>query len=343
MANIGNSIVSSPYIVDVFSGTGSQTAFTLQYAPATTAAIAVHVAGVYQAPSSYTLSGTTLTFNSAPTAGSSNIQVLHLSIGSVAQVPSDGSVTTAKIATGAVTETTIADGAITAAKIADGAIIAADIAANTVTPAKLAYNAAGTILTTDGASVLWRAQSALAIANTQVTGIIGITQGGTGASTLAGANIAVTSAASSFIAKQTFTGSTSSLASAFINATESANVSATAATGTINLDITTASVLYYTTSASGNWTLNIRGNATTNANTIMATGDSLTVVFLATQGATAYYASALTIDGASVTPKYQGGTAWSSGNASGVDAYSYTMVKTGNAAFTVFAAQTQFK
>jgi hypothetical protein len=174
MANIGNSIVSSPYIVDVFSGTGSQTAFTLQYAPATTAAIAVHVAGVYQAPSSYTLSGTTLTFNSAPTAGSSNIQVLHLSIGSVAQVPSDGSVTTAKIA----------DGAITAEKIADGAIIAADIAANTVTPAKIAYNAAGTILTTDGASVLWRAQSALAIANTQITGTLLASQGGTGITSL---------------------------------------------------------------------------------------------------------------------------------------------------------------
>ena len=343
MAAIGNQLTSSPYVNDVFSGTGSQTAFTLTFAPATTAAIAVHVAGVYQAPSAYTLSGTTLTFNSAPAVGSSNIQVLHLSIGFVAQVPSDGSVTTAKIATGAVTETTIADGAITAAKIADGAIIAADIAANTVTPAKLAYNAAGTFLTTDGATVLWRAQSALAIANTQISGIMGVAQGGTGATTLAGANIAVTSAASSFTAKQTFTGSTSSLASAFINATESANVSATAATGTINLDITTASVLYYTTSASGNWTLNIRGNATTNANTIMATGDSLTVVFLATQGATAYYNSALTIDGNAITPKYQGGTAYTTGNASGVDAYSYTIIKTGNAAFTVFAAQTQFK
>ena len=343
MAAIGNQLTSSPYVNDVFSGTGSQTAFTLTFAPATTAAIAVHVAGVYQAPSAYTLSGTTLTFNSAPAVGSSNIQVLHLSIGFVAQVPSDGSVTTAKIATGAVTETTIADGAITAAKIADGAIIAADIAANTVTPAKLAYNAAGTFLTTDGATVLWRAQSALAIANTQISGIMGVAQGGTGATTLAGANIAVTSAASSFTAKQTFTGSTSSLASAFINATESANVSATAATGTINLDITTASVLYYTTDASGNWTLNIRGNATTNANTIMTTGDSLTVVFLATQGATAYYNSALTIDGNAITPKYQGGTAYTTGNASGIDAYSYTIVKTGNAAFTVFAAQTQFK
>ena len=333
MAAIGNQLTSAPYVNDVFSGTGSQTAFTLTFAPATTAAIAVHVAGVYQAPSAYTLSGTTLTFNSAPAVGSSNIQVLHLSIGFVAQVPSDGSVTTAKIA----------DGAITADKIADGTIIAADIAANTVTPAKLAYNAAGTFLTTDGATVLWRAQSALAIANTQISGIMGVAQGGTGATTLAGANIAVTSAASSFTAKQTFTGSTSSLASAFINATESANVSATAATGTINLDITTASVLYYTTDASGNWTLNIRGNATTNANTIMATGDSLTVVFLATQGATAYYNSALTIDGNAITPKYQGGTAYTTGNASGIDAYSYTIVKTGNAAFTVFAAQTQFK
>ena len=156
MAAIGNQITSTPYVNDVFSGTGSQTAFTLTFAPATTAAIAVHVAGVYQAPSAYTLSGTTLTFNSAPAVGSSNIQVLHLSIGFVAQVPSDGSVT--------------------AAKMADGAITASAIAANTVTPAKLAYNAAGTFLTTDGATVLWRAQSALAIANTQITGLMTATQ-----------------------------------------------------------------------------------------------------------------------------------------------------------------------
>ena len=170
-----------------------------------------------------------------------------------------------------------------------------------------------------------------------------ITQGGTGAATLAGANTPVTTAANSFTAKQTFTGATGSLASAFINATETATISATAATGTINYDVTTQSVLYYTTSASANWTVNIRGNATTSLNTLMSTNDSLTVVFLVSQGATAYYNNALTIDGSSVTPKYQGGTAWTSGNASGVDAYSYTIVKTGSAAFTVFAAQTQFK
>ena len=175
------------------------------------------------------------------------------------------------------------------------------------------------------------------------TSPIAIASGGTGASTLAGANIAVTNAANSFTAKQSFNGATATLASSFINATETSTISATAATGTINYDVTTQSVLYYTTSASANWTLNIRGNGTTSLNTLMSTNDSLTVVFLVTQGATAYYNNAVTIDGSSVTPKYQGGTAWSSGNASGIDAYSYTIVKTGSAAFTVFAAQTQFK
>lgn len=174
-----------------------------------------------------------------------------------------------------------------------------------------------------------------------------LTLAGTDATTMtfpsSSATVAGLAIAQSFTAKQTFTGATGSLASAFINATETATISATAATGTINYDVTTQSVLYYTTSASANWTVNVRGNATTSLNTLMSTNDSLTVVFLVTQGATAYYNNALTIDGNSVTPKYQGGTAPTSGNASSIDAYSYTIVKTGSAAFTVFAAQTQFK
>jgi len=172
---------------------------------------------------------------------------------------------------------------------------------------------------------------------------LAVASGGTGATTLAGANIPVTTAANSFTAKQTFTGATASLASSFVNATETTTISATAATGTINYDVTTQSVLYYTTNASANWTVNVRGNGTTSLDTLMTTGDSLTVVFLVTQGATAYYNNAFTIDGTSVTPKYQGGTAPTSGNASGIDAYSYTIIKTGSAAFTVLAAQTQFK
>ena len=123
---------------------------------------------------------------------------------------------------------------------------------------------------------------------------------------------------------------------------EITTVSATAATGTINFDANTQGTLYYTTNASANWTLNVRGDSGTTLNSVMATGDSLTIVFLNTNGATPYYASALNIDGNVVTPKYQGGTAWSAGNASAIDAYSYAIFKTGSAAFTVFASQTKF-
>jgi hypothetical protein len=165
----------------------------------------------------------------------------------------------------------------------------------------------------------------------------------TAVSNLGLTNAALTSASNTFTATQTFTGSTTALGAVFQDAAEVATVSATAATGTITYDVTSQSVLYYTTNASANWTVNIRGNGTTSLNTLMSTGQALTVVFLVSQGATAYYNNALQIDGSSVTPKYQGGTAWTSGNASGIDAYSYTIVKTGSAAFTVFAAQTQFK
>ena len=142
---------------------------------------------------------------------------------------------------------------------------------------------------------------------------------------------------------QTFNGTTAKVAASFKNIIEPATVSATAATGTIDYDVTTQSVLYYTTSASGNWTVNFRGSSGTSLNTLMTTGQMITVVFLVTQGATAYYNSAVTVDSVSVTPKYQGGAAWTTGNVNGIDIYTYTIVKTGSAAFTVFASQTLFK
>ena len=153
---------------------------------------------------------------------------------------------------------------------------------------------------------------------------------------------AVLGTAQTFTALQTFSGSTSVAATKLANAKEVATISATAATGTINYDITTQSVLYYTSNASANWTVNFRGSSGTSLNTLMSTGESMTVAFLVTQGSTAYYNSAVQVDGSSVTPKYQGGTAWSTGNASSIDAYVYTIVKTGSAAFTVFVSQTRF-
>jgi hypothetical protein len=177
---------------------------------------------------------------------------------------------------------------------------------------------------------------------TGVTGTLPIGNGGTGATTLAGANIAVVNVANTFTGLQTFAGTSSNADVKTSNILEVATVSATAATGTINYDVTTQSVLYYTTNASGNFTVNFRGSSGTSLNTIMATGESLSATFLVTNGSTAYYNSAVTIDGNSVTPKWQGGSAPTSGNASSVDSYTYVIIKTGSATFTVLASVTKF-
>lgn len=125
---------------------------------------------------------------------------------------------------------------------------------------------------------------------------------------------------------------------------ERLNVSATAATGTINFNINTSAVWYYTTNATGNFVINVRGDASTTLNSLLTTGDSITVVFLNTNGSTAYYNTSVQVDGTTsgVTTKWQGGTAPSSGNASSIDAYSYNIIKTANATFTVLASQTRF-
>jgi hypothetical protein len=171
---------------------------------------------------------------------------------------------------------------------------------------------------------------------TGVTGTLPVANGGTGVttSTGSGANVLGTSPT---IATATVTNPI------VVSPEERTTVSATAATGTVNYDASTQGVLYYTTNASGNWTLNIRGTSGATLSSILAVGDAITVTHLVTQGATAYYNSAVQVDGSSVTPKWQGGTAPTSGNASSVDAYVYTVVKTASTpTYTVFASQTKF-
>ena len=144
------------------------------------------------------------------------------------------------------------------------------------------------------------------------------------------------------IATPTITGGTNT-GSVLVSPEERTTVSATAATGTINFDAVTQGVLYYTTNSSANWTLNIRGNSSTTLSSILAVGDAITVVFLATNGTTAYYPTVYQIDGSAVTPKWQGGTAPTAGNASSVDAYSLNIIKTAaTPTYTVLASQTKF-
>jgi hypothetical protein len=125
---------------------------------------------------------------------------------------------------------------------------------------------------------------------------------------------------------------------------ENWNIVASAATGTINFDVKTASIWYYTSNATANHTINVRGDGSTTLSSLLAVGDSITVVWANTNGSTAYYPSAFQVDGTAVTPKWQGGTAPTAGNASAIDVYSYVIVKTAaTPTYTVFASQTQFK
>ena len=115
-----------------------------------------------------------------------------------------------------------------------------------------------------------------------------------------------------------------------------------AAGGATNFDTLSQAVFYCPSAAGSNWTLNFRGNSSTTLDSLMSTGQSFSATFIATQGATPYYNTGVYVDGSSVTPKWQNGTAPSTGNASSVDLYTYVIIKTGSAAFSVFASQTKF-
>lgn len=113
---------------------------------------------------------------------------------------------------------------------------------------------------------------------------------------------------------------------------------ASAATGTINVNAKSGNVLYYTSDASANWTLNFRGDAGTSLDSLMTVGDAITLAFMSPQGATAYYPTGFTVDANAVTVKWFGGVAPSAGNVSAIDVYLFTIVKTGAATFTVLGS-----
>ena len=122
------------------------------------------------------------------------------------------------------------------------------------------------------------------------------------------------------------------------------NVVASAATGTINIDLNTAGVWYYTSNATANHTLNFRGSSGATLDSILTTGDSISAVWLNTNGTTPYYPTVFQVDGATNnrTLRWQNATAPSAGNASSVDAYIFTIVKTASNVFSIFASSTRF-
>jgi len=137
-------------------------------------------------------------------------------------------------------------------------------------------------------------------------------------------------------AKVTFIGTTS-----VAEMIEKVDIS-TSTTGTINFDLLSQAVQLYNTDQTANRTINFRGDGSNSLDSIMAIGESMTAAVLMKQGGTAYYLNTYQVDGSGVTPEWSGGTAPSAGNASSIDAYVFTIIKTASATFTVLASQTQY-
>ena len=116
----------------------------------------------------------------------------------------------------------------------------------------------------------------------------------------------------------------------------------TTTSGLFQAELKERAVVFLTANQTANRQINFRGDGSNSLNSMLAIGQSITMAVLATQGSTAYYLNNYSIDGNAVTPKWQGGTAPTAGNASGIDAYSFTIIKTADATFTVLASVTQF-
>lgn len=130
---------------------------------------------------------------------------------------------------------------------------------------------------------------------------------------------------------------------------ETANVSAIViggdgtSAGNTTFDVLEGAVKYHTANVANNWTLNVRGNSTVMLDSVMSTGNTLSLSYIASQNATnTFYQTNMEIDGSAVTPKWQGGSAPTAGNANSLDVYSFTIIKTAANTYTVLGSQTQF-
>ena len=176
-----------------------------------------------------------------------------------------------------------------------------------------------------------------------LSGVIKGTSGVLSAAT-AGSDYVAPGTATTFTATQTFNGTSSTAAMKEINIIEPASITAVAPTATTNFYVNTGAVQYITANNANNWTLNFAFSAGTTLNAAMTTNDSLSCTLVTTNTTTAYYLSAITVDGtgSGVTVKWQGGSAPTSGNASSIDSYTFVIIKTGSAVYTILASQTKF-
>lgn len=290
--------------------------------------------------------GTTLNFTAAGTAG----QVLTSNGSSVPTWTDNGSgtVTSASVVSANGFAGTVANASTTPAITLSTSITGVLKGNGTA----LSAATAGTdYLAPPSGTALLKANSGGALANATAgtdycaaTSGSGILKGSSGNTTTAtaGTDYVAPATATTFTGKQTFNGTTSTIASVLANAAETTNIVAGTNNGNSTAYFNTASVNYYTSNNSANWTQNLIFASGVSLDSVMSTGQSITMAILSTNGGSAYYPTSVTVDGSSATVKWQGGTAPTSGNASSIDVYTYTIIKTASATFTVLASQTKF-
>jgi hypothetical protein len=313
------------------------------------------------------------------TGGGISVQTVEIDNLAVTTAKIDNlAVTTGKIADDAVNGDKIADSSVTSAHIVDGTIVNTDINASAaISLSKLATGTQGTVVIHNSSGV----PTATALSGDITVTNAGVTAIGSGKvtsdmivdGTIVNADINASAAivdtklatisTAGKVSNSATTATSSNTASAIVardasgnfvagkatlstgditTVIENASIVAAASTGTINIDFSTNPTVFYTSDATNDWTINIRGTSTVTLNNTISTGQIATVTFLATIGATQKRPTVFQVDGSPVTPKWMGGTAPTSGNASSIDAYTLAVLKTGNAAFTVFASQSRF-
>ena len=291
-------------------------------ASGTSGQIVVHSSG--GVPTATTISGD-ITIDST-----GNVQIAADKIIN-ADIKTDAAIEKTKISGTAITAAD--SGTVTSTMIADGTIVNADVNAS----AAIAYSKLNLGTSIVNADV----STSAAIVDTKLATISTAGKVSNSATTATNANTA--SAIVARDASGDFIAGKATLATADINTViETASIVASASTGTINIDFSTNPTVYYTVSATNDWTINVRGTSGVTLNNTLSTGQIATVTFLATIGATQKRPTVFQVDGSSVTPKWMGGTAPTTGNASSIDAYTLAIIKTGSAAFTVLASQTKF-
>lgn len=191
--------------------------------------------------------------------------------------------------------------------------------------------------------ILGNGTSAVQVVAPSTAGNVLTSNGTTWQSTAPSAGV-TTAGNNTFTGVQTFNGTTSNLAAVFLNIAETTYLSgANSGTGA-NAYFGNGSVQYYSSNNTTNWTQNLLFDVSATLDTVMSVGQTMTMAILSTNGGTAYYPTSVQINGSTsgVTTKWQGGTAPTSGNASSIDVYTYTIIKTASATFTVLASQTKF-